>query len=102
MNHSDVMNLHCHFIITLSVICVQDFVLQSPGVASEPILQCQSEPQSQGSIPPPSYHSVPDTSSERGAPPSYDEAIDPQGSLYWSLLMINLLRPVPVVVFICL
>jgi hypothetical protein len=29
------------------------------------------------------------TSAERGAPPSYDEAIDPHGSLYWSLLMIN-------------
>lgn len=61
---------------------MRDFVHQSPGVASEPILQCQSEPQSQGRIPPPSYHSVPGTvvahtSSERGAPPSYDEAIDP-------------------------
>jgi hypothetical protein len=29
------------------------------------------------------------TSSDRGAPPSYDEAIDSHGSLYWSLLMIN-------------
>ncbi|XP_023723027.1 transmembrane protein 272 isoform X2 [Cryptotermes secundus] len=61
---------------------MRDFVLQSPGVASDPILQCQSEPQSQGSMPPPSYHSVPGTvvahtSSDRGAPPSYDEAIDP-------------------------
>jgi hypothetical protein len=76
------------------MVCLQDVVLQSPGVASQPILQCQSEPQSQGSIPPPSYHSVPGTvvahtSAERGAPPSYDEAIDPHGSLCWSLLMFN-------------
>jgi hypothetical protein len=51
-----------------------DVVIQSPGVASEIILQCQSEPQSQGSVP---VTVVAHTSSDRGAPPSYDEATDP-------------------------
>ncbi|XP_069703193.1 transmembrane protein 272-like isoform X2 [Periplaneta americana] len=60
----------------------QDFDLQSPGAVSQPILQCQSQVQSQGSTPPPSYHNIPGTvlahiSSDRGAPPSYEEAIDP-------------------------
>ncbi|KAJ9576261.1 hypothetical protein L9F63_006860, partial [Diploptera punctata] len=56
-----------------------DFDLQSPGAVSQPILQCES----QASTPPPSYHNIPGTvlthisSSDRGAPPSYDEAIDP-------------------------
>jgi hypothetical protein len=68
--------------------------MQSPGVFSQPVLQCQSQVQLQGSVPPTSYHSMPGTvlahtSSDQGAPPSYEEAIDPNGKLYWSVLIIN-------------
>ncbi|KAK7863897.1 hypothetical protein R5R35_007227 [Gryllus longicercus] len=60
----------------------QDFDCQSPGAVSQPILQYRSEIQSQTNSPPPSYHNIPGNAlthvtSERGAPPSYEEAIDP-------------------------
>jgi len=57
-------------------------------VASQPVLQYQL--QVQGSVPTPSYHSIPGTmlshvSSDQAAPPTYEEAIDPQGRLFLTL-----------------
>jgi len=61
-------------------------------VASQPVLQYHH--QVQGSIPPPSYHSIPDTmpahvSSDQAAPPTYEEAIDPHGRLFLTLCVIT-------------
>lgn len=58
----------------------QDSDGQSPATSSQPILGCQSS-ESQSSVPPP-YHSFPGSvlshvTSENSAPPSYEEAVDP-------------------------
>jgi len=63
-------------------------------VASQPVLQYQL--QVQGSVPPPSYHSIPGTmlahvSSDQAAPPTYEEAIDPHGRLFLTLCVITVL-----------
>jgi hypothetical protein len=65
-----------------------EFDLQSAAVASQPVLQYQL--QVQGSIPPPSYQSIPGTmpahvSSDQAAPPSYEEASDANGTFFDTL-----------------